>query len=69
VVDPKQINGKKWRAEEEDSHKGSLTHKKEFAFCTSETWPFRKKTKIRVARWHIFEPKILTRVNFGGTCN
>jgi hypothetical protein len=23
----------------------------------------------RVARWHIFEPKILIWVNFGGTCN
>jgi hypothetical protein len=28
VVDPKRIIGKKWRAEEEERHKGSLTHKK-----------------------------------------
>jgi hypothetical protein len=25
VVDPKRITGKKWRAEEEERHKGSLT--------------------------------------------
>jgi hypothetical protein len=25
VVDPKRIIGKKWRAEEEERHKGSLT--------------------------------------------
>jgi hypothetical protein len=25
VVDPKRIMGKKWRAEEEEGHKGSLT--------------------------------------------
>jgi hypothetical protein len=29
VVDPKRIIGKKWRAEEEERHKGSLTQKKE----------------------------------------
>jgi hypothetical protein len=28
VVDPKSIIGKKWRAEEEERHKGSLTQKK-----------------------------------------
>jgi hypothetical protein len=28
VVDPKIIIGKKWRAEEEERHKGSLTQKK-----------------------------------------
>jgi hypothetical protein len=28
VVDPKRIIGKKWRAEEEERHKGSLTPKK-----------------------------------------
>jgi hypothetical protein len=28
VVDPKRIIGKKWRAEEEERHKGSLTKKK-----------------------------------------
>jgi hypothetical protein len=28
VVDPKRIIGKKWRAEEEERHKGSLTQKK-----------------------------------------
>jgi hypothetical protein len=28
VVDPKRIIGKKWRAEEEERHKGSLTEKK-----------------------------------------
>jgi hypothetical protein len=27
VVDPKRIIGKKWRAEEEERHKGSLTKK------------------------------------------
>jgi hypothetical protein len=27
-VDPKRIIGKKWRAEEEERHKGSLTKKK-----------------------------------------
>jgi hypothetical protein len=29
VVDPKRIIGKKWRAEEEERHKGSLTKKKD----------------------------------------
>jgi hypothetical protein len=28
VVDPKRIIGKKWRTEEEERHKGLLTHKK-----------------------------------------
>jgi hypothetical protein len=28
VVDPKRIIGKKWRAEEEERHKGSLTPQK-----------------------------------------
>jgi hypothetical protein len=28
VVDPKRIIGKKWRAEEEERHKGSLTQKR-----------------------------------------
>jgi hypothetical protein len=28
VVDPKQNSREKWRAEEEERHKGSLTHKK-----------------------------------------
>jgi hypothetical protein len=28
VVDPKRIIGQKWRAEEEERHKGLLTHKK-----------------------------------------
>jgi hypothetical protein len=28
VVDPKRIIGKKWRAKEEERHKGSLTKKK-----------------------------------------
>jgi hypothetical protein len=28
VVDPKRIIGKKWRAEEEERHRGLLTHKK-----------------------------------------
>jgi hypothetical protein len=28
VVDPKRIIRKKWRAEEEERHKGSLTKKK-----------------------------------------
>jgi hypothetical protein len=27
VVDPKRIIGKKWRAKEEERHKGSLTQK------------------------------------------
>jgi hypothetical protein len=30
VVDPKRIIGKKWRAKEEESHKGSLTKKVHF---------------------------------------
>jgi hypothetical protein len=30
VVDPKRILGKKWRAKEEERHKGSLTKKKTF---------------------------------------
>jgi hypothetical protein len=30
LVDPKRIIGKKWRAEEEERHKGSLTKKKLF---------------------------------------
>jgi hypothetical protein len=34
VVDPKRIIGKKWRAEEEERHKGSLTQKKKFAIGT-----------------------------------
>jgi hypothetical protein len=29
VVDPKRIIGKKWRAEEEERHKGLLTQKKQ----------------------------------------
>jgi hypothetical protein len=28
VVDPKRIIGKKWRAKEEERHKGSLTQKR-----------------------------------------
>jgi hypothetical protein len=28
VVDPKRISGKKWRAKEEERHKGSMTQKK-----------------------------------------
>jgi hypothetical protein len=28
VVDPKRINSKKWRAKEEERHKGSLTQAK-----------------------------------------
>jgi hypothetical protein len=32
VVDPKRIIGKKWRAEEEERHKGSLTKKKKPIF-------------------------------------
>jgi hypothetical protein len=31
VVDPKRIIGKKWRAEEEERHKGSLTQKSTIA--------------------------------------
>jgi hypothetical protein len=27
------------------------------------------RLRDRVARWNIFKPKILTRVNYGGTCN
>jgi hypothetical protein len=30
VVDPKRIIRKKWRAEEEERHKGSLTPQKNF---------------------------------------
>jgi hypothetical protein len=30
VLDPNRILGKKWRAEEEERHKGSLTKKKYF---------------------------------------
>jgi hypothetical protein len=36
VVDPKRIIGKKWRAEEEERHKGWLTRKKKnplFGLC------------------------------------
>jgi hypothetical protein len=33
VVDPKRIIGKKWRAKEEDRHKGSLTKKKRFFYA------------------------------------
>jgi hypothetical protein len=29
-VDPKKNNRKKWRTKEEEKHKGSLTHKKDF---------------------------------------
>jgi hypothetical protein len=36
VVDPKRIIGEKWRAEEEERHKGSLTQKSHFlTFWTS----------------------------------
>jgi hypothetical protein len=35
VVDPKRIIGKKWRAEEEERHKGWLTRKKKKPFV----WP------------------------------
>jgi hypothetical protein len=31
VVDPKRIIGKKWRTEEEERHKGLLTHKNHLA--------------------------------------
>jgi hypothetical protein len=33
VVDPKRIFGKKWRAKEEERHKGLLTPKKSFRTC------------------------------------
>jgi hypothetical protein len=53
VVDKKKNNLKKWRAEEEERHKGSLTQKKqEFplsyglstgsTFCYREPWTRRK---------------------------
>jgi hypothetical protein len=32
-------------------------------------WPRVVELLIRVARWHIFKPKILIWVNFGGSCN
>jgi hypothetical protein len=37
VVDPKRILGKKWRAKEEERHKGSLTKKKNI-FADSFTY-------------------------------
>jgi hypothetical protein len=39
VVDPKRIIGKKWRAEEEERHKGLLTNKKNiwYILCSSVT--------------------------------
>jgi hypothetical protein len=37
VVDPKKNNRKKWRAKEEERHKGSLTPKNNFwYFCLPE---------------------------------
>jgi hypothetical protein len=36
VVDPKRIIRKKWRAEEEERHKGSLTQKKSFVKIPSQ---------------------------------
>jgi hypothetical protein len=36
VVDPKRIIGKKWRAEEEERHKGSLTPPKKRIFVKLE---------------------------------
>jgi hypothetical protein len=38
VVDQKRIIGKKWRAEEEERHKGLLTQKKKDSFCANETF-------------------------------
>jgi hypothetical protein len=32
MVGPKRIIGKKWRAEEEERHKGSLTHTQKSSF-------------------------------------
>jgi hypothetical protein len=42
VVDPKRIIGKKWRAEEEERHKGSLTPPPKKKNCTF---------------WHVYEEK------------
>jgi hypothetical protein len=38
VVDPKRIIGKKWRAKEEERHKGSLT--KKLSICSAMTKAF-----------------------------
>jgi hypothetical protein len=40
VVDPKRIIGKKWRAEEEERHKGSLTPPKKSCGFESIPGPF-----------------------------
>jgi hypothetical protein len=42
-VDPKKNNQKKWRAKEEERHKGSLTHKKMFP---SKIGVFGHKLKV-----------------------
>jgi hypothetical protein len=55
AVDPKRIIGKKWRAEEEERHKGLLTRKKNILCLPSDAssvppWsgvlPPRKRSKV-----------------------
>jgi hypothetical protein len=41
VVDPKRIFGKKWRAEEEERHKGLLTPKKVLGHICNSALPIR----------------------------
>jgi hypothetical protein len=38
VVDPKKNNRKKWRAKEEERHKGLLTQKKEDRISSNGPW-------------------------------
>jgi hypothetical protein len=47
VVDPKKNNRKKWRAEEEERHKGSLTHTNKQYF-TCERCPYVHNSGTRV---------------------
>jgi hypothetical protein len=47
VVDPKRIIGKKWRAEEEERHKGLLTTQK------------MRDIYCPMARWHRFYVSVL----------
>jgi hypothetical protein len=51
VVDPKRIIGKKWRAEEEERHKGSLTQKSHFFdildFDVKSQHPYRQHQLVK----------------------
>jgi hypothetical protein len=48
VVDPKRIIGKKWRAEEEERHKGSLTPQKNMVlyFLTKKPQSYTRLHKV-----------------------